>query len=277
MQVEECFIKIEKHNVLKRVFKPNYNTPRYAVVLIHGIGDHTGQYYDWIQSFIQSGAVFYTFDLPGHGCSDGTRGHIGSIEDIEKIIDHLIANVEPSMPILLYGHSMGAVLALRYIHDRNPKLTGLILTSPWIGLLNPPGKIPLVCGRIARSLFPSMTVKTGIRRFQLYPNTNNSNFSETDSLAHGKISLDTFFQVWDSLHLIEDVPKMEVQTAFVYSKNDLITDVSATEKFAMSMGDKATIISVENEVHNIHLGEHRIETARKINDWINQILKHYDS
>src|SRR5574339_72659 len=47
-----------------------------VIVLIHGLGDHTGRYEHVAQALTGAGYTLCGMDLRGHGRSGGVRGHI---------------------------------------------------------------------------------------------------------------------------------------------------------------------------------------------------------
>lgn len=66
-------------------------------------------------------------DEIGHGLSDGERGIVGSIDALEangRRLTDLARSERPAVPLLVAGHSLGAVTAAVAIsHD----------SSPWVG------------------------------------------------------------------------------------------------------------------------------------------------
>lgn len=73
-------------------------------------------------------------DLRGFGYSGGPRG-CSEIEDLHRDALAVIKEANPTLPLFLYGHSLGALvlvtLTYEYLHLN---VSGLILTSPFFGL-----------------------------------------------------------------------------------------------------------------------------------------------
>lgn len=57
--------------------KPNSNR---LLIFHHGFGEHSGRYANLIRYFSKSDINFYSFDMRGHGNSDGKRGHSDSFD-----------------------------------------------------------------------------------------------------------------------------------------------------------------------------------------------------
>lgn len=57
------------------IYKAKFGNPeRGWVVLVHGLGEHSGRYGKLISMLNEAGFAVYTFDWPGHGKSPGRGG-----------------------------------------------------------------------------------------------------------------------------------------------------------------------------------------------------------
>jgi len=69
-----------------------------VIILVHGLGDHMNRYIHVAEMFNQNSFGFTGVDLPGHGKSDGKRGHIKSYIVISEMIDILINECKKTFP-----------------------------------------------------------------------------------------------------------------------------------------------------------------------------------
>ncbi|HEX4720790.1 MAG TPA: alpha/beta hydrolase [Thermoleophilaceae bacterium] len=110
--------------------------PKRIVVIVHGIGEHSGRYEHVATRLAADGAVVYAPDHHGHGRSDG---ELGLVDDIEGMVDDLARVVEkarsehPGLPVAMLGHSLGGLLATRLVQRGEHGLSGLVLTDPFVG------------------------------------------------------------------------------------------------------------------------------------------------
>ena len=107
--------------------------PAAAVVVVHGINEHSGRYARLADDLNRRGYAVYAMDLRGHGRSEGARVLVRSfdeyLDDVEMLLD-CVAGRQPGKPLFLLGHSMGgAIVALLGIL-RPPKVRGLVLSGP---------------------------------------------------------------------------------------------------------------------------------------------------
>ncbi|MGH2486492.1 MAG: alpha/beta fold hydrolase, partial [Ktedonobacterales bacterium] len=110
-----------------------------VLVILHGLGAHTGWFIDLGNELNARGLSVYMDDHRGFGRSEGARGHVRRGTVYLDDIDHLLREVRrrhPDAPLFLCGHSMGAIFAvLTAAADattRRNRLSGLILANPWI-------------------------------------------------------------------------------------------------------------------------------------------------
>ena len=111
---------------------------RRVVVIAHGYGEHIERYDHVARALRANGAAVYGPDHLGHGLSAGERVLIA---DVEHMVDDLLQVIEraraahPGLPVVLLGHSMGGLIATRLAQrPGRPKLAGLVLSGPAIGL-----------------------------------------------------------------------------------------------------------------------------------------------
>jgi alpha-beta hydrolase superfamily lysophospholipase len=128
---------------------------RAVVCLVHGIGEYSGRYVHVADRLTQAGYAIFTFDLRGHGKSEGLRGHIPSYEAIMQDISFLLETANkkyPQLPVFLCGHSLGGNLVLNYVLRRQPHLKGVIATAPWLHLAFEPPASKIALGKMTNCI-----------------------------------------------------------------------------------------------------------------------------
>ncbi len=111
--------------------------PKAGMLLVHGLGEHSGRYRHIVEKLNNLGVAVFTFDGRGHGKSVEGKptAYFDSYEDYLKDIDALYEKVKaylPGLPSFLYGHSMGGGLIAAYVLKYQPEAAGVILSSPAI-------------------------------------------------------------------------------------------------------------------------------------------------
>lgn len=138
--------------------------PRAGLVLVHGIGGHSGQFAALAHELGRQGCELHAFDLPGHGASPGPRGWVPGWESFRRsllfFLEHVAARTG-SLPLFLLGHSMGATICLDLMLREPLPIQGLILSNPAIDARG----VELWRRWLARLLnrvWPTFSVSTGI-------------------------------------------------------------------------------------------------------------------
>ena len=94
--------------------------PFCVLQLCHGMSEHLGRYDEFASALAAAGITVCGTDHPGHGKSDGTRGHFSDKNGWDYLISANLACAKkikedyPDLPKALMGHSMGSFIA-RYI------------------------------------------------------------------------------------------------------------------------------------------------------------------
>lgn len=91
------------------------DSPKAAIVFLHGFGEHTGLYDRYAATLATRGIALWALDHPGHGRSAGRRGYIESLPALctnGRMLLNLVTEQLPGVPIILQGHSLGAATAL---------------------------------------------------------------------------------------------------------------------------------------------------------------------
>jgi acylglycerol lipase len=159
-------IKLSSGMVLKGLIESPGENTRAVVIMVHGIGEHIQRYIHLAEFFKSAGIGFVGVDLPGHGRSPGRRGHILNYDIIGEMIDIMINTSRktfPGIPLYLYGHSLGGGIVLDYIIRKNPRITGAIVTSPWLRLSFEPAKSKIILASVMRYILPGLVQPTGLK------------------------------------------------------------------------------------------------------------------
>lgn len=107
----------------RQLFLPDGKTPAGHVILLHGLGDHLGCHLRAAELVCARGYTAVGVDWPGHGRSEGKRGHINGLAETFSLLDETLEWIEkesPSPPgkTAIYGHSTGGFVLLHYLRHR---------------------------------------------------------------------------------------------------------------------------------------------------------------
>jgi alpha-beta hydrolase superfamily lysophospholipase len=111
-------------------------TPKAVIQLAHGAGEHAMRYFDRLAPLIDAGYLVYAADHRGHGLTSGMAqlgdfgpgGAPAAVDDM-AVLARLIREREPGLPLVLFGHSMGAMFAQAWLPDHSELIDALVLSG----------------------------------------------------------------------------------------------------------------------------------------------------
>ncbi|MCD6449109.1 MAG: lysophospholipase, partial [Thermotogaceae bacterium] len=220
------------------------------ILLIHGLGEHSGRYEKFIKRAIKDGFSVLTFDLPGHGKSRGIRGH-APLKKVFNVIENITKNAEK--PFVVFGHSLGGLIAARYV-ENGGKAKMLVLSSPGFdydrkkvsnGLVN--------LAKILSAIIPFLPMNNRINPNLLSRNKEAVYKYTHDPLVHDKISValarDFFVE---SQKAIEEADKINIPTLVLIGTDDKVTPPEGARNFFENLESKdKKIIEYKGAYHEI--------------------------
>jgi alpha-beta hydrolase superfamily lysophospholipase len=98
--------------------------PTGHIHLMHGMADHIERYSEFGKFLTKNGYIVSGHDHRGHGKTaelNGKLGYLSSDEGFERLVldaHEVITQIRdenPALPFILFGHSMGSFIAMRYL------------------------------------------------------------------------------------------------------------------------------------------------------------------
>ena len=142
-------------------------TPWATLCVIHGYGDHSGRYLEFMRWMAARGIACHATDLRGQGRATGRRGFVRKWDEYLGDVDALLAlpEVRGDGPMFLLGHSHGGLVVAAWAErpvSPLPHPVGCILVAPYFA---PKLKVPVYKKLIAyvmNPLIPWLRVGSGI-------------------------------------------------------------------------------------------------------------------
>jgi acylglycerol lipase len=113
---------------------PVAGEPWATILVVHGLGEHSGRHDATAGRFAAAGMDAWSFDHRGFGASGGRRAYVERwAEYLDDIGDRLAASRQPGIPSAIYGHSLGGLLVADYLLDGRPLPEAAVLSAPAFG------------------------------------------------------------------------------------------------------------------------------------------------
>lgn len=251
--------------------------PRAVLLVIHGLSEHSGRYEDFAKAMARYGFSTYVLDLRGHGLSDGRRGHVDRFDILLQDVDRFRRQVQGCLPddmqYFILGHSMGGLIAARYLEEYETRFRGAIITSPWLGTAMPVPRWKILAAGLLNKVLPALPISADIdEQFLSHDPVIVSRYRD-DPLVHGKITPRLFAEASMAMGLVMDrSERIRIPVLLLLAGDDRIVDTRRSETFAKALKTPDVTLKVLPDYYHEVLNDHdRAIVIQTIRDWI---LKH---
>lgn len=243
-------------------------SPVAAVLIVHGIGEHSGRYSHVAERLNSHGLWAFSYDHRGHGHSHGDRAHVDEWADyVDDAEDRLSAvAVETKLPTVVYGHSMGGLIALDFVLNRpQVKPSALVVTNPALGSNAPGWK--KVMARVLAKLFGSVKLPTGIDGEQLSRDPAVGEAYFADPLVTTKASLKWGAEILDAMDRVNRaVDRLDVPTFLGVGAQDTVVPPQSSVALGNNPHvERRLYPKLRHELHNEPEG---LQVVDDISAWV---------
>ena len=212
----------------------NEQAPRAQIILVHGLGEHSERYGHVIERLNSWGFAVRSYDHYGHGKSSGERGCLPSpnrlLDDLALVIDDTRLKIPAGTPLILLGHSMGGLVAARFVSHQLRTVDALVLSSPALGAkLSEFQKFLLAT---LPHIAPNLAVSNGLDASKISHSAAVVKAYLADPLIHNKISPRLGKWIMDNgAATLELAGAWRVPTLLMYAGQDKLVDPAASLRF----------------------------------------------
>lgn len=262
-------------NVNLRCLAWDHVDPQAVIALVHGMGEHCGRYGHVADYLNQQGYAVLAYDQRGHGESGGSRGHSPSFEALLDDLALFLKKVEkeyPKTPIVLYGHSMGANVALNYTLRRKAAIAGLIVSSPWINLAFSPPAWKVSAARWLKMVLPKLSMLNELDVNALSRDPQVVSAYVKDPLVHNRITPSMGYEMMQAATWLQNFAgEMPVPTLLFHGAADKITSHPDSKAFAARVAGPITFVEYPGLYHETHNEPEKAQVLERIDEWLKGI------
>jgi alpha-beta hydrolase superfamily lysophospholipase len=161
---------------------------RGTVLIVHGLGEHIGRYAHIAAQLNAWGWNVVGHDQRGHGASEGARGALAQRDDLLRDLALVIDAVRAQNPgpLVLFGHSLGGLVAARFVAERLRAVDALVLSSPALD----PGMNAFQRGLLAvlGPIAPNLAVNNGLKPAWISRDPAVVHAYQIDPLVHDRVT-----------------------------------------------------------------------------------------
>ena len=246
---------------------------RAVMLLVHGLGEHCGRYQAFAEFMNARRIAVVAPDHVGHGLSPGPRAFCRRAEDFMAPLDTLRDMIDewyPGQPCFLVGHSMGGLIAARYLLDHQSEFAGAALSGAALEMTEPPSTITLWISRLISKVWPTLGLlqldATQVSRdpvvVQKYVD---------DPLVHsGKVSSRLVTELFT---MMDDVSAgrsgIALPMLVMHGEADAMTAAEGSRNFHAVIGSEDKTLRIYPGLyHEIFNEPERLEVMGELADWV---------
>jgi acylglycerol lipase len=249
------------------LFYRNWEPPVHAVVsviIVHGLGEHSGRYVHVGTYFAEAGFRTIAFDLRGHGRSSGRPVFVKRYVELASDVNCIIKNFSKG-PVFLFGHSFGGQLVLWTAQHFRLNFEGIIASAPWLALAFTPPRWQLFAAQKLNRVTPGLRFSTGINSERLSHDQAHLDSLEDLSLVHKFVTIRVYFEAVSAASEVLGAPVIDFPVLFALGDADEVISSKVAENYFIRLRAPSKSLKIyPNFLHELHN-----ETAR------NQVLADY--
>jgi alpha-beta hydrolase superfamily lysophospholipase len=241
------------------------------MVLVHGLGEHSGRYERVGQLFADAGIAVTAFDLRGHGRTDGRRAYVESFDAfLDDVEDHIGRARKRDRPVVLLGHSLGGLIATTYAVSGRPAPDRLVLSAPALDAATPRWQ-RLAAPFLSRKV-PKLALSNPIDVSQLSRDPKVGEAYLADPLVTTRSTTRLGAEVFATMETTKRrLMRLEIPTLIVHGGEDTLVRTEFSEAFGTHPDVTRRVYpGLRHEVFNEPEGP---EVVREVIDWLEQELE----
>mgnify|MGYP001800267698 CR=1 FL=1 len=245
-----------------------------VVALVHGFGEHCDRYGTVTTALTQAGYAVFGFDNQGHGRSEGQRGHIDRWQDYRDNVSAFLAKVrhhEPTLPLFVLGHSLGALIVLDFALTIPQGLMGIIVSGPPIRPVGIAKPYLVAIARILSGVWPRFSMDVGAGAETLSRDPAIVNQTQDDPLTHSLATVRWGTECLVAIAAVRrTITQLQVPILLLHGSADKVNDVKGSQEIfeRISLTDK-TLKVYPGSYHEPHNDLDRNQVMYDIVQWLN--------
>lgn len=264
---------------LRAWLKNAASVARARIVIVHGLGEHSGRHLSTVEHLAAQGYELVRFDARGCGQSDGKRQWIDAFDDYVADLRSVIAWIQrdrPTLPLFLLGHSLGGAIAM-HAAAAAPKglLAGLVLTAPAYlpgGGVSP---VKIMIGQLIERVLPALRIPGSLDVTAISRDQAVIAAYKADPL---NCSFNTVRQGAEIIRALERIPSLcaaiDIPVLIAHGDADRLIKIEGSRKLMALLAARDKTLKVfPGAFHELHNDLDREAFFALLDDWL---VRHTD-
>lgn len=235
--------------------------PRGTLLITHGLAEHSDCYHALAKRLTQEKWNVWSWDLRGHGRSEGKRGCVAHFADFMKDLGQFVQfyQTQKDLPttekLILFGHSLGGQITTRAVLEGNtPSPHAVVLSSPAFGLKKVVPGWKTKFAHLTAEWFPNLTLSNEISWRELSRDEEQLKTYDQDPLRHDRISPVLFLGMCEGFEVIAaKASEFETPLCLQIGGMDPMIDGAASRIFFDAVKSKVKQLNIyPDSLHEIY-------------------------
>lgn len=253
---------------------PSDPAGRYALVNVHGLGDHSGLHPMVADHFASRGIGVWMFDARGNGRSPGRQGHVERWAQYRDDLHRFVVRVrqEAGKPVALLGHSLGGLMVLDFAIEHPGMASAIAAAAPPLGGI---GTSPLLLAvaQVMSRFWPSVRLRTGLDLSKVAQDERVRDAITTDPLFHrwasarlGTETLATRDRIHREAHRLRD------PVLLLHGTDDQMVSIDGSRRLAAAQPGRVELREYPGAWHALFADVGYEERLREVGEWMERAV-----
>lgn len=270
LRAEQCFFRATDGALIHFDVRDAARA-RGVQVFVHGLGEHFAKYDEWLTYAVGRGWNVAALDQRGHGRTPGRRGDFAFadlVSDLGRFVE-VVGERWPGLPLFVVGHSLGALVTLRWAAGVVPReVRGAVLSSPPLGIVEDVPRWKRGLFRTLARAVPRLSLPRRPAVEKLTADPERIAAWRRDPLRHGRITPRALVGIGEAIETARAAPlEVTLPLLFLLAPEDAVTDAGEALAWAAETGADVSVLELPGARHEILNDVDRQIVYERICDW----------
>ncbi|MBV8376691.1 MAG: lysophospholipase [Verrucomicrobia bacterium] len=244
-----------------------------SVIVVHGLGEHSGRYVHVGRFFAEAGMRTIACDLRGHGRSSGRPVFVRRYMELASDVDFVVRHFGQG-PVFLFGHSFGGQLVLWTAQHFRLPIAGLIVSAPWLALAHAPPPWKVFAAKRLNRVVPGLRFATGLNPERLSHDQAHLDSLEDLDLLHKFVTVRTYMEAVNAAEEIVSAPVSNFPILIATGDGDDVTSWKVAEAYFQRLSAPSkSFKTYPGLLHELHNEKEREQVLRDYVTWMESIIQ----
>jgi alpha-beta hydrolase superfamily lysophospholipase len=255
---------------------PRQPAGHYALINVHGLGDHSGLYPMVAEFFSTRGVPVWAFDARGNGRSPGRQGHVDRWatyrDDLHRFVG--LVRERDGLPIALLGHSLGGLMVLDFAIEHPGEAAAIAAAAPPLGSIGTsPALIALAT--VVSGIWPGFRLQTGLDLSRVARDPAVRDAILSDPLFHrwasARLGTETL-KTRDRIH--RDADQIRDPVLILHGDDDQMVSIDGSRRLAARLRGRVMLREYPGAWHALFADVGHEARLADLAAWLAQVIPH---